>query len=453
MNDRFRRLAAQTLALALVLLSPGLEPYAAAAGNVAGRAAGVTGPAAIAAPTATTNIPGMSFGTLNPLSIPSSKIAGTDGASVLPAAGAVRVAPANQASFASPVASTILPVAGAATATQAPAASAQTQLSAGAQSAVQAGAAATASESASLSFSKTFDNTGLKASLSETSNPVPGRESMGSFLGRHTARPAYGDQEPSAPEPGSPAPKRSFATTARVALLAASIPLAITFVTTWVASALGYQFHAGYQNPFPEVLTASLAIKAALGAAVLAPISEEMIFRGGIMGWLKSVTPKAFGQAAQFWLPAIVSSAIFVSVHELSDPVLFATRFVHSMIISWAFHREGYAGSMLAHGFFNGFLVTPLVLGVFFPAWAGALAMLSLVLGGAYASWRAFKAVRAEGSDRKAGRTAPLEISPAVGLLFAAMLILGFLFVMPNSVWAVGAIGWLIYAIKRWARR
>ena len=72
----------------------------------------------------------------------------------------------------------------------------------------------------------------------------------------------------------------------------------------------------------PEPLDAVMTMTA---ASVMAPISEEVIFRGGLMGGIRNAT-RRIPVVGQFWIPAVVSSAVFVAMHDLSDPVLFSTR-------------------------------------------------------------------------------------------------------------------------------
>jgi membrane protease YdiL (CAAX protease family) len=364
-------------------------------------------------------------------------------AAALPAAGpraAAQPAALNDNNFS---ANQNRPAAGAVTA--------QGQLS---QGAARIGAAVTPSasvETGAAALDSVFSGA-AKSESAGVAGPASGAmpAAMGSFLGRASAGGQRQEQEPpSSQEP----PRQSIGRSARVGFIAAVVPIAITFATMIVAQAVGYHFHAGYQNPFPQHMTAVTALTSFIGAAVLAPVSEELIFRGGIMGWLKSVTPSRFGAKAAFILPAVVSSLIFVSVHELSDPVLFATRFVHSMILSYAFHKEGYTGSIFAHGFFNGLLIMPMVLGVLLPGALAQLATFGLVPLSVYFAWRAYNKIRAERPDKKAGRLVAFKVSPLLAALFAAALFAGFFLIMGNIVWAVGALGWLGYALKHRAGR
>jgi membrane protease YdiL (CAAX protease family) len=367
--------------------------------------------------------------------LPKAVVAAVPGASAFPGSSAA-AAPAGRNDAAAPI-------------------TAHQQLSLGAERLLPAAAPAVSVESGVSALDSVFNGSTLKTGT--VAGPTSGKDGgvvssglSASSLGE--SRDAGGaSQTPGEPQAPQPA-RQSLSRSARVGLLAAVIPLAITFATMAAATALGYHFHAGYQNPFPEKMTLVTAATSLIGAAFLAPVAEEMIFRGGIMGGIRAMTKNIRG-IGQFWIPAVVSSVLFVSVHELSDPVLFATRFVHSMILSYAFHKEGYTGSMFAHGIFNGLLVMPLVLGVLLPGALATVATLALTPLSLWLAVKAFKKLKAEQPDKASGRLQAYAVSPVQALLLAAALMAGFFFIVGNAVWAVGAAGWLFYAIKRWMNR
>jgi hypothetical protein len=242
-------------------------------------------------------------------------------------------------------------------------------------------------------------------------------------------------------------PQRSVFRSLRVGWLAAVAPLAITLITTAVAQALGYQLHPGYHSPMPSILTPLTAAATFGMAAVLAPVSEELLFRTGLMGGIRKLTQR-IPLLGEFWLPALVSSAVFVALHELSDPLLFATRLVHSLILSWAYHKEGLPSSIAAHAFFNGILTLPMILSLLpgpGPVIAGGLAA---ALGIAY-TWRSMKALKAERTDRASGKILPFELSSKQSLVLAGLLIAGYVLLAHNPIWFLGAMGFGWYALKR----
>lgn len=237
--------------------------------------------------------------------------------------------------------------------------------------------------------------------------------------------------------------KRTFA----VGFLAAVVPIAITFASTSIAQFLGYQLHPNYQGPVgggdlvPSIVQA-LAIW--VSAAVMAPMSEEAIFRGGMQGGLARLS--ATIRLGSFVLPALISSAIFVALHETADPLLFATRMVHSVILSSVYHKEGVLAAMAAHGFFNGMLTLPLVL---VAAGMPVLSLAPLLPLAFYFAWRSAKLIRAQKPLVASGALAPKSLSRLLALVFAALLLLGYFTLRPSDVWLIGAFLLVSYGLRR----
>ncbi len=224
-------------------------------------------------------------------------------------------------------------------------------------------------------------------------------------------------------------------------------PLAITAVAVTVAQLLGYQLHPGYHSPMPQQLTIG-TVAATMGmAAVLAPVSEEIVFRSGLMGGIRKLT-RRIPLLGEFWIPALVSSAVFVALHELSDPLLFATRLVHSLILSWAWHKEGLPSSIAAHAFFNGILTLPMVFSLLPGPGPIIAGLLTAALGIVY-TWRSIKALKVQRADRASGKVLPFELSSKQALGLAGLLLLGYYLLAHNPIWFLGAVGFGWYALKR----
>ena len=422
------------LSLSLILAAPGLAPYQAAAQTV--------GAARIAVPAGSIGAAGAAI----------NGIGGSNAA--LPAA-----------SLQSGLVPTLSPSAALAPALSAPAALAAAIPSAAAPAALKAAAVAPAAAvpampvapAAALAVLRT-GGSALSAAAKEASADAPRTALDGLFEGSAAradalavaARPAASDS----PRLGSPAarapargprwvktlrgpdeaPRTSVKRTLNVGLLAAVVPIAITMVTVVVAQLLGYQLHPNYQGPSAgDVPTILSALAMWVGAAVMAPISEEAIFRGALQGKLSKIAAKL--RLGSFVLPAVVTSLIFVALHETSDPVLFSTRFVHAMILSYVYHKEGILASMAAHGFFNGLLAMSVVFGALGMPWLG----LAAVPAALYFSWRAARSLRAQRPDIGSGALVPLRLSAPVSFVMAALLMAGYLFLMPNIFWAIGA--------------
>lgn len=239
------------------------------------------------------------------------------------------------------------------------------------------------------------------------------------------------------------APKTSLKRTFSVGFLAAVVPIAFTMVAVGVAQMLGHELHPNYEGPAGTDATTILqALGIWIGAAVMAPISEEAIFRGGLQAGLAKLSAKI--RLGSFILPAAVTSLIFVALHETSDPVLFGTRFVHAMVLSWVFQKEGILAAMAAHGIFNGLLAISIVLAAAGMPWLG-LAVVPLALIFALKSARF---LRKQKPDIASGNLVPKPMTAAMAVAFAAILSVGYLFLMPNIFWIIGAVMLLVAAAR-----
>lgn len=191
-----------------------------------------------------------------------------------------------------------------------------------------------------------------------------------------------------------------------------------------------------------EGMTVIQALAIWVGAAIMAPISEEALFRGGLQGTLAKISAKI--RLGSFILPAVLTSLIFVALHETSDPVLFGTRFVHAMVLSYVYQKEGILASMAAHGFFNGLLAVSIVLSAVGFPWLGlAVVPLALIF-----ALRSAKFLRRQKPDMASGAVIPKPMTAAMAVAFAAILGLGYLFLMPNIFWALGAVALIIAAVR-----
>jgi len=238
------------------------------------------------------------------------------------------------------------------------------------------------------------------------------------------------------------APATSVKRTLSVGFLAAVVPIAVTMVTVVIAQLLGYTLHPNYQGPSAgDVPTILSALAMWVGAAVMAPISEEAIFRGGLQKKLSQLTAKL--RIGDFVVPATITSFIFVALHETSDPVLFFTRFVHAMILSHVYHKEGILASMAAHGFFNGLLALSVVLSALGLPWLG----LAVVPAALFFALRSAKVLRAQKPDIASGALTPKPLTAGLSFLMAGVLALGYFFLMPNIFWIIGAVALIVKGI------
>lgn len=243
--------------------------------------------------------------------------------------------------------------------------------------------------------------------------------------------------------PNDAPPATSVKRTLSVGFLGAVIPLAITMATVVVAQLLGYQMHPNYVGPAAASASILSALALFVDSAIMAPISEEAIFRGAMQGRLAKLSAKL--HLGSFVSPAVITALIFVAAHETAAPVLFATRFVHAMILSYVYHKEGILASMAAHGFFNGLLTLSVVFTAFGLPWLG----LAAIPAAFYFAMKSAKVVKAQKPDIASGALAPKTMSGALAILLAAILMLGYFFIMPNIIWPVGAVALLINGIMK----
>lgn len=82
-----------------------------------------------------------------------------------------------------------------------------------------------------------------------------------------------------------------------------------------------------------------------LGAVVVAPLSEELLFRGILFGWLRRTTG--------VWNGTILCSIVFALVHSQQWPAPIPI-FVLSLFLTVSYHRGGsLAAPMTLHALFN----------------------------------------------------------------------------------------------------
>lgn len=255
--------------------------------------------------------------------------------------------------------------------------------------------------------------------------------------------PSIGDPRPDRIGSDAPKPTTSVKRTLSIGLISAVLSIAMTMATITIAQVLGHQLHPNYQAPTGTETTSLLqAFAIWIGAAVMAPISEEAIFRGGMQGTLAKLSAKL--RLGAFVVPALITSVLFVALHETSDPVLFSTRLVHAMVISYVYHKEGILAAMASHAFFNGLLALSIVLAAAQMPILG-FAVVPLAVFFAFRAWRTLKAQK---SAVDSGTLAPQRLTAGLAVLFAGLLMFGYFFIMPNIFWPLGAVALVIAAIR-----
>lgn len=224
-------------------------------------------------------------------------------------------------------------------------------------------------------------------------------------------------------------PKNSFSRALKVGTIGAVVPMLLSNLIVIGALLLGHQFTPTYENPAAFVTNTALALLFAVIASVMAPVAEEVVFRSMAMKAAQKLT-KTF---STFWAPAVLTSALFVSIHETGDPVLMTTRFIHAMILARVYHKEGLPAAMAAHALFNAIPALALIFTMALGPSLGGLAAMAIMPAGLYLSWRFYKQLKAQPEVERA------ELTPAQSNTLAALLLSGFFLIAPVLWWPVGA--------------
>jgi membrane protease YdiL (CAAX protease family) len=107
-------------------------------------------------------------------------------------------------------------------------------------------------------------------------------------------------------------------------------------------------------------------------AVILAPIAEEIFFRGILYRGLKQIKYRCFTfhsrrqrairRALRRFAPAVVSSLAFAAIHK--SPAIFVPLFVLSLVLAWLYEKTGnLLASITAHSLFNAINVVLLFVG------------------------------------------------------------------------------------------
>lgn len=454
-TGRMNRFARLSLGLAILLSAPGLAPYEACAQVVTGRVAAPAAGASAASATGTFGSLGVTLPAANlsitplspsltPASAPVLRTAAVVNAFAIPAAdGAARPLALI------PAAAQALPLAAAKAVPQAAApVEAARVLTEGA--ALLEAASKPGSESApQAALDSIFEGQAARRpALDDAPLAASSDESGRNDLEPSSARePAKGPRwvEKFNGDPSPSAPRHSLKRTLSVGFLAAIVPLVVTFGSVIIAGALGYDLHPNYRPPVEEgaVMSVLQSLGLFVSAAIMAPVAEEAIYRGGMHGTLAKIARRL--RLGDFVLPALITSVIFVAGHETADPLLFGTRMVQALILSYVYKKEGILASMAGHGFFNGLLASSVV----FTALGAPVLTFVLAPAALFAAWRARKFLKSQKADAVSGAVAPFQLSGALSLVFAAMLLAAFLLLMQNIFWIIGAAALAYNGVKK----
>jgi uncharacterized protein len=88
---------------------------------------------------------------------------------------------------------------------------------------------------------------------------------------------------------------------------------------------------------------------------VVAPVLEEIVFRGGLQAWLYDKTPLQHSPFLGVSYANLCASAVFAAFHLISQPVAWAASiFVPAIVFGWARDRTGSVlPGMVLHAWYN----------------------------------------------------------------------------------------------------
>ncbi|OIO10413.1 MAG: hypothetical protein AUJ52_04155 [Elusimicrobia bacterium CG1_02_63_36] len=180
-----------------------------------------------------------------------------------------------------------------------------------------------------------------------------------------------------------------------------------------------------------------------LRGGLLAPVSEEAIFRGALLGSLwTGLMRLRLGERAAFWCSAIPVSLLFVCLHETANPSFIWIRMVGALALAVAYREEGLPAAIAMHAIGNSFWSSLIIADRFFGP-DGMIVVLAAAAGLAYTISRG----HAHLGIASAGTCTPLRAKSALGL--SLLLTGGSLLVGGSPLYTLAALGLLSCAVAR----
>lgn len=154
-------------------------------------------------------------------------------------------------------------------------------------------------------------------------------------------------------------PVRPGATAVGIGIVVGAVATLLTYLVNALAALVATPDTPVQQQVLLDALRGgwSLAVAAIL-AIVVAPVTEEVLFRGLLFQSLR--------RRVGLWPAATVSSLLFVGIHVeivFSQPLALVGLFAFAMALAWSFHRFGsLVVPIVAHAVFNATSLTLAVL-------------------------------------------------------------------------------------------
>jgi membrane protease YdiL (CAAX protease family) len=104
-----------------------------------------------------------------------------------------------------------------------------------------------------------------------------------------------------------------------------------------------------------------LLVAMILLATVIAPVSEELVFRAGLFRYFRTRMPRVVA----FALPGIIFASLHINPSTLTGLASFAPLVVLAVLFSAAYERTGHIGTpIVAHALFNLNMIVLILAGV-----------------------------------------------------------------------------------------
>ncbi len=152
---------------------------------------------------------------------------------------------------------------------------------------------------------------------------------------------------PAIPPPAPPSPRSAHPFLAAVGtfLVALSLVTLIAYVWKTGLKSLGVDTHEQEMvDVFRQADSAKELVTLIVLVVVIAPLTEELVFRAGLFRYLKTRVPR--------WLALTAPAALFALLH--GNTLAFMPLFTLGVIFSLAYERTGRISvTIIAHGLFN----------------------------------------------------------------------------------------------------
>lgn len=216
-----------------------------------------------------------------------------------------------------------------------------------------------------------------------------------------------------------PAPRRSLGRALTYGYFMSVLGLGLIYGAQALAQALGYVVRSNYQGP----AIAGMGVAGLFAAvAVIAPIVEEIMFRAGFMGLLKRVGTKVLPERWAAVAAGVLSSVVFVLLHETADPLLIGLRFADALTISWTHEREGLAAAMAQHAVHNGLIGLGLLAQHLFPGGGALIVVAALAAANLAGLIAAGASLYRQRAQRREGRIARHRLTSTQAFVLAGLL-------------------------------